>query len=384
MTICILVTGGAGDGRRALRLVEPLGAEVTYVEIDRSRPRAESFRQIRSLLRERRFDLVYLEGTGIVGGLNCIEAHRRYGQRFIVSSGDPVGGYWHTIKGPAWGALFTLYERMLYRTCSGFVGWTPYLVGMALRMGAPRGVTVEGGADLHLFRPGDAEARRLWRAAHDLPEDHLVLGMVGSLKWVPRQQYCYGLELVETLRHVHRQDVSVLIVGDGDGLGQLKQRVSPELADRIRFTGRLEPADVVRAIDAMDIGFITQQVGRLGSYRLTTKLPEYLAAGTPVAMSPIPGFFDYARRAGWALPEAHPASGEFHRACAGWIDGLSREEVRARAAHARTIAEARLDYDDLAERFASFVRFLLQEYDASGGSPQDVREPALEPVDRLR
>ena len=46
---------------------------------------------------------------------------------------------------------FEQYEKLLYRHCTGFIGWTPYLAGMALKMGAPRAVTVEGAVDTSVF-----------------------------------------------------------------------------------------------------------------------------------------------------------------------------------------------------------------------------------------
>ncbi|WP_243664289.1 hypothetical protein [Rhodothermus marinus] len=115
---------------------------------------------------------------------------------------------------------------------------------------------------------------------------------------------------------------------------------------------------MVDLLNVMDIGFITQTLDELGRYRLTTKLPEYLAAGLPIAMSPIPGFYDYVYPAGWALPEGHPADPDFHRKLAAWLDGLSREEVRARAARAPALAR-RFGYDVLRPRFAAFIGELL-------------------------
>ena len=93
-----------------------------------------------------------------------------------------------------------------------------------------------------------------------------------------------------------------LIVGDGDGRAELEHRVPPEWRVWGVFTGRVAEHEVVDALNAMVIGFITQTLDALG---ITTKLPEYLATGLPVAMSPIPGHYDYVGSAGWSLPP-HP------------------------------------------------------------------------------
>lgn len=363
-TLLCINAGGIGDlhGLRARRLTEALDAEVTVFDVDKSQSRLANSRAIWKLLSKQRWDLVYQESTGIAAGLPLIAARLAWGQPFVVSSGDPVSGYFHTVQGPLAGGVLGLYERLLYRSCAGFIGWTPYLTGRALHLGAPRGVTIEGAADLDVFRPFDGGDRLAVRAEFGLPADHLVCGVVGSLTWTPRQQYCYGLELVEMLKYLHRRDVSVLIVGDGNGRSILQERVPSEFRDRVVFTGRVPETDVVRALNAMDVGFITQTLDGLGSYRLTTKLPEYLASGLPVAMSPIPGFYDYAVDCGWPLPAAHPASDAFHRGCAAWLDTLTPESISQKAASARTTAKERFDYGPLKDRFAAFVHDLLAEH----------------------
>ena len=354
-----IVTGGPGDARRLRTLAAALPYGLVLEEVDRSLPRAESARRIRRALASRRWPLVVLEGTGIAGGLSVIRSARRAGTPYVVSSGDPIGGFFRTVKGPVAGRLFERYERSLYRNSAGYVGWSPYLTGMAISMGAPRGVTVEGGVDLRAFGVASDADRAAARRSFGIAPDHLVLGVVGSLKWTERQQYCYGLELVEALRRVRRTDATVMIVGDGDGRSQLEARVHPELKSRVVLTGKLPADEVPRALQAFDVGFVTQTLDGLGSYRLTTKLPEYLAAGVPVAMSPIPGYFDYVGDAGWPLPEGHPASATFHDELAGWIDDLDAGAVSARRAPARAAAEARFNYDVLSRRFASFIEHIL-------------------------
>jgi glycosyltransferase involved in cell wall biosynthesis len=199
------------------------------------------------------------------------------------------------------------------------------------------------------------------RRRYNLPENALVCGCVGTLSWNKRQAYCYGLELVETLKKTTRTDVYALIVGDGSGRKILESRVPDSLKSRIIFTGKVPEKEVVCALNAMDIGFIAQTLDQLGSFRLTTKLPEYLACGLPVAMSPIVGFYDYVESAGWPLPAYHPADPEFHTRCAAWLDRLKMSEIIAKRSAARALAESRFAYKELGEKFRRFVSSLLEE-----------------------
>lgn len=239
------------------------------------------------------------------------------------------------------------------------MGWTPYLTGAALEMGARRGVTIEGAADLDIFTRHSDSCRSALKQSYGIPEDHLVCGVVGSLNWNELRQYCYGRELVESLKYLKRDDVSFLIVGDGTGRAKLEAAIPEDLKHRVVFTGRLPETEVAQAMNAMDIGFVTQSLDRLGMYRLTTKLPEYLACGLGIAMSPIPGFYDYVNEAGWPLPGHHPATDIFHRECAAWLDGLAWDDVKAKSNAAVHVAAERFDYELIRPRFQRFVQALI-------------------------
>ncbi|MBD1847245.1 glycosyltransferase [Cyanobacteria bacterium FACHB-63] len=343
------------------RLASRLQADVSFYDVDRTSTRLEEIQTIWKLITASHWDLIYQEGTGISGGINLIRAALTRKQAFVVSSGDPIGGYFHVTKGAAFGSLFGSYERLLYRTCNAFIGWTPYLTGAALKLGAKRAITIEGAVDLSIFQTQSSAQKQQIRQQYGIHPNHIVCGTVGSLQWTPRQHYCYGYELIETLKRVQRQDISIVIVGDGNGRSRLEAAVPEALKSRVIFTGRLPEAEVVNLMNAMDIGFVTQTLDELGNYRLTTKLPEYLACGLPVAMSPIPGFFDYAAQAGWALPAFHPAKPEFHQACARWLDQLTRQEIQQKATQASAIAKQYFDYELLSPRFCNFIHELLYD-----------------------
>jgi glycosyltransferase involved in cell wall biosynthesis len=359
--ILCINTGGKGNlhGLRMRRLTANIDAEVVYYDLERSGSRIVEGKNVWNLLNSSKWDLVYQEGTGIAGGANLIRAAIAWKQKFVVSSGDPIGGFFRVTQGPVLGSFFEIYEKMLYRTCSGFIGWTPYLTGAALKMGAKRAVTIEGGVDLNIFYPYTPSERLKIREKYDIHPEHLVCGVVGSLKWTSRQSYCYGYEMIESLKHLNRQDVTILIVGDGDGRHRLEKAIPSQLKSRVVFTGLLPEIEVVDVMNVMDIGFVTQTLDELGSYRLTTKLPEYLACGVPVAMSPVPGFYDYAASSGWPLPAYHPASTEFHVRCAAWLDQLSWKDIGEKASNAPEIARCFFDYSRVSAKFVSFIQELL-------------------------
>jgi hypothetical protein len=360
--VLCLNTGGEGslDSRRSRSLGSKLQAEVTYHDLNLKIGKIAASQEVWQIISGSKWDLIYQEGSGIAGGINLIRAAKSWQQPYVISTGDPIGGFFRVTKGLLIGNMMEIYERSLYKNCTAFLGWTPYLTGAAIKLGAKRAITIEGGADFELFQPKSAAERLSFRQKFGVPEHHLVCGVVGSLLWNNRQSYSYGYELIEALKLVKRDDITVLIVGDGSAKERLQSLVPEALRSRVIFTGRLPQMEVVEAMNVMNIGFVTQTLDELGSFRLTTKLPEYLACGVPVAMSPIPGFYDYAASAGWALPAYHPASKEFHMRCARWLDNLQWQELEAKAKIAPEVAKKHFDYDVISDRFADFMHELLE------------------------
>ncbi|MBY0356356.1 MAG: glycosyltransferase [Candidatus Obscuribacterales bacterium] len=342
---------------RVHHLAGSLDTEATFYEIDRSRSRWHELKEIWEIIKSEKWDFIFLEGTSIAGGINLIRAYLEWKQPYIVSSGDPISGYFSVTRNAFLGSLFELYERALYLGAKGYVGWTPYLTGMALKMGVPRGITLIA-VDFNIFFPLTEQERQAERKRLGIEAGQIVCGVVGSLNWSKKQAYCYGLELTETLKRLNRTDVSFVIVGDGNGKKLLEDSIPAHLKSRVIFTGNLPQNEVCKIINIMDIGFVTQTLDQLGSFRLSTKLGEYLACGVPIAMSPVPGFYDYAEPAGWALPPYHPASTNFHSECAAWLDKLTRDEIAAKAKETKKLALNYFSYTDVKRKFKAFVESL--------------------------
>ena len=139
-----------------------------------------------------------------------------------------------------------------------------------------------------------------------IPADALVVGLAGSLSWNRRFGYCYAQELVAAARRVTRPDACFLIVGDGTGTPGWRR--PPGLPPgRVVFTGRVPQDELPGYYRAMDVASLPQSVDRVGSFRYTTKLSEYLAHGLPVVMGTIPLAYDLDGGWLWRLPGAAPS-----------------------------------------------------------------------------
>jgi glycosyltransferase involved in cell wall biosynthesis len=231
------------------------------------------------------------------------------------------------------GLAFGLYERLLCRWSAGYIGWSPYLAGRALTYGAPRAMTAANWAD-HRPSPG---ARERIRERYGIGPGAIVLGIVGSLNWTARYGYCYGLELVRAASRIERDDLKVLVVGDGDGRAHLEREAGDRLGRSILLPGRIPREEVADHLAAMDVGSLPQSVDGVGSFRYTTKVSEYLAAGLPVVTGQIPLAYDLDDGWMWRLPGDAPWEEPYIAALTGLMATLDASQVEAHRPPAETL-----------------------------------------------
>lgn len=353
--ILAFATQGAGhlDAQRLRELLAPLGAE--ELDFDRSH-RLRAALGLWRTARRTRPALVVMEGTGVAGGVSVLALRALRGIPYVVSSGDAVGPYLglrSRLAGLAGGA----YERRLCRRCAGFIGWTPYLAGRALSFGAPRAMTAAGWAR----EPAPAGSRERIRERLGIGPEAIVAGIVGSLNWRSRIGYAYGAELVRAVRLTRRPDLVAVIVGDGPGAEPLRELAGEDLGSRILMPGRVAPEEVGEYLASFDLASLPQSVDGVGSFRYSTKLSEYLAAGLPIVTSQIPASYDLDEGFFWRLPGPSPWGEVYVDALARLLEDLGRPEIERRraAALAATVAGATFDRDAQVRRVGEFIEDIL-------------------------
>jgi glycosyltransferase involved in cell wall biosynthesis len=347
---------GSGGGEEA-RLIDLLSNFPTEVfPFDRGRKLRSLCGLLRAILRSRP-DLVVMEGTGLAGGLALLFARLLAGIPYVVSSGDAVGPY---VAGrrPLFGPMFHLYERLLCRCSVGFIGWTPYLTGRALTFCAPRAMTAPGWAPFPSSTESQLRARARVRSKLGIAPNDMVFGISGSLAWTKRVSYCYGLELVRALVRTSRPNLRVLIVGEGAGRSQLERAAGKRLGESVILTGQVPRERVPDYLAAMDVASLPQSVDQVGSFRFTTKLPEYVAARLPIVTGQIPLAYDLGDAWLWRFPGNAPWDERYLDALARLMDRVSLAEVNAKR-NAVPHALPEFDRNKQIGRVTSFVNDLM-------------------------
>ncbi|TMD48292.1 MAG: glycosyltransferase, partial [Chloroflexi bacterium] len=94
----------------------------------------------------------------------------------------------------------------------------------------------------------------------------------------------YTLYALHELVHKRgRQDVSLVLMGDGDSAPALHRLAHQlELDDYVNFTGWTENKDVLRYLASSDVGLSPDPQNGLNEYCTMIKTMEYMAMGKPV------------------------------------------------------------------------------------------------------
>jgi len=258
-----------------------------------------------------------------------------------------------------WIRLLEALERRMYAAATQIV-----TVGEGYRRKlAERGVpseeveVVPNGVDLGLFRAG-ADASRI-RQEFGLG-DAFVCAYVGTIG-----MSC-GLDVAlragRLLRERGRDDVRLLLVGDGALRERLEREAREAGLSNVVFTGRLDKARMPEVLAASDACLVHLAKRELFTTVLPSKIFEAAAMSRPIVIG-VAGFAaELVAEAGAGIPIEPESETEL-------VDALLRlADDRALAARlgaaGRTQIAERYDYDGLAARYAE----LLGKIAAEGGA----------------
>jgi glycosyltransferase involved in cell wall biosynthesis len=117
-----------------------------------------------------------------------------------------------------------------------------------------------------------------------VPDDHLLLVFQGGGINIDKG----GEELIEAMNITDK--VSLLIVGSGDVLQSLKEKVNMlNLGDRVKFIPKLPWPEMIKYTRSADAGLSLEKDTNLNyRFSLPNKLFDYLSAGIPVITGSLP------------------------------------------------------------------------------------------------
>ena len=191
-------------------------------------------------------------------------------------------------------------------------------------------------------------------------DNHLIIGLVGTMSWSERHQMCYGWDIIEALSLLKDEPVKALLVGDGKGRTILENRAQKlDVANRVVFTGRIPYENLSQYLSAMDVCVSTQSNDLVGMVRTTGKLPLYLAYGKYVVATDVGEAKKVLPGVGCLLPyngvrdDTHPS-----RLAKQVRTLLKQPQPLQIAKKAKQLAKNNFDYQILAQRVEQVCRDL--------------------------
>lgn len=238
-----------------------------------------TWRIVRRLARERRFDVVHVCNPPDVLALAAWPL-RRAGARFVFDHHDLVPELYLARFGRGRDLLYRLTlrcERLAFRLADVVLATNESYRRIALTRGGKRPdevFVVRNGPDLARFRPGDADPA-LRRGKPNL------LAYVGAI--APQDGVDHALSALALLKE-RRDDWHAVFAGDGDALAAVRALARDlGLEGAVEFAGWLGDEDLVALLSTADVCLAPEPKNPFNDASTLVKVLEYMAMGRAIA-----------------------------------------------------------------------------------------------------
>lgn len=293
-------------------------------------------------------DVVFATSTPLTAAIPGLAASWLGRKRFVFEVRDlwpELPKAMGVVKNPL--VLFGMawLERRAYRTAQHCIGLAPGIVdGIAKHIPRQRISMIPNGCDLEFLNPEDAQA---WRP-DGISETDFVAVFAGT------HGRANGLDAVlnaaDVLIKRGREDIKLLLVGDGKLKDALVQRAEAEKLHNVVFHNNISKERIPGLLAGADVGM--QLLSNVPAFYYGTspnKFFDYLAAGLPI-LNNYPGWVAdmiVEHQCGKAVPPDDP------QAFATALELLADQpaERLAMGRRARMLAERDFDRDKLSDSF---------------------------------
>ena len=294
----------------------------------------------------RDYDLLFATTTPLTAGIPGIAARWLRGKPFVFEVRDlwpELPKEMGVITNPLLLGLLSFLEWSSYRSAHRLIGLSPGIVtGIVKRGVAEKDIAlVPNGCDLGIFGVETAPWRPAGVAADDLMAIYTgTHGIANGLNAV--------LDVAVELKHRGRDDIKLVLVGQGKLKQELLVRAEQEHLDNVIFHPPVNKVKLAGLMASADIGM--QILANVPAFYYGTspnKFFDYIAAGLPV-LNNYPGWLAGMideNQCGFAVPPDSPLA--FAEALVTAAD--NRAELLTMGVNARKLAESKFDRSCLAD-----------------------------------
>jgi len=315
-----------------------------------------AFRGIGFALKED-FDIIFCTSTPLTAGLPGIAASTFRRKPFVFEVRDlwPELPKAMGMKNPLLLGAMSALEWSSYRSASACIGLAPGIVeGIQARGVDPDDtVMIPNGCDLDLFIPNEGERPNV----EGISDDQFLAVFAGA------HGQANGLDAVldaaAVLKAKGRDDIRLMLIGDGKMKPGLKARAEEEDLRNVIFRDTIPKGELARVMQRADAGLmVLANIEAFYHGTSPNKFFDYISNGLPVVNN-YPGWLAgmiEEQECGVAVPPNDPNA---------FADGLIRladspEKTAAMGRRSRTLAETRFDRRMLADRFVDCLEKVYQ------------------------
>ncbi|BEI36609.1 glycosyltransferase family 4 protein [Polynucleobacter sp. HIN7] len=336
--------------------IEIIEFDLAYSNVDGFMKRSMTFvkfalRSIGLALTEK-YDLLFATSTPLTAGIPGIFARWLRGKPFVFEVRDlwpELPRAMGAIRNPLVLSAISALEWSSYRSAHRLVGLSPGIVEGIARRGVSREciTLVPNGCDLGIFASGVQP----WRPSEVHTNDLMALfagthGMANGLDAV--------LNVAAELKHRGRDDIKLLLIGQGKFKASLQARAADEGLNNVVFQDPVNKVKLAGLMASADLGL--QILANIPAFYYGTspnKFFDYIAAGLPV-LNNYPGWLadmiiEY--RCGFVVPPDNP----FAFADALEEAAADRDELKAMGQRSRALAEKQFDRTKLADLWVDWL-----------------------------
>ena len=299
-----------------------------------------------------KYDLLFATTTPLTAGIPGIFARWLRGKPFVFEVRDlwpELPRAMGVIRNPMLPCALSVLEWASYHSAHRLVGLSPGIVGGIVHRGVPRDriASVPNGCDLTIF----SGQLKPWRPAQVREADLMAVfagthGMANGLDAV--------LNVAAELKHRGRDDIKLVLIGQGKLKAGLQARAAREQLDNVVFHDPVNKFKLAGLMAAADMGL--QILANVPAFYYGTspnKFFDYIAAGLPV-LNNYPGWLAEMineHRCGFAVPPDDPSA---------FADALeqaeaNRDELKSMGQLGQALARTQFDRINLADRWVDWV-----------------------------
>ncbi|HHF3146923.1 TPA: glycosyltransferase family 4 protein [Vibrio diabolicus] len=298
------------------------------------------------------YDIVFATTTPLTAGIPGIFARWLRKKTFVFEVRDlwpELPKAMGVIRNPLVLGLMSMLEWCSYRSAHRCIGLSPGIVEGIERRGVSRDKIelIPNGCDLELFSQSNSLDRLL-----KVPEGNLVALFAGT------HGIANGLDSIidvaEELKKVGREDITIVLVGDGKMKPQLIKSAQSKSLNNIVFLDPVNKLEIASLMKSADIGLqILSNIPEFYYGTSPNKFFDYISSGIPV-LNNYPGWLSdmiVENRCGYSVEPDNPQA-----FCSALIHAADhRNELDDMGKNAFDLANKSFNRRDLAQKWNNWV-----------------------------